>query len=498
MPLNAERYRAEKARANSAPASGATTLEEPGLTAATQSALFEGLNRFTGRHVGTGTIFAPPDTIVARSPITSLEAVNSALRLFNNKNGVVSTMDFNTFFSAPTTGGFVFDPKVYYDRNSATPRYVVVALQKTGDNDTNAANNTSRIRLAISRTPNPTTLASSQWCRYNIEGRRNVGSANESWADYPGLGAGADALLVAVNQFRFPSPRPFTFAIVHAWRKVAAYNNATACPSITRFTFQPSATEDDGTSFTLQPVQHYTSPSSFTGTANPAYLVNNSFSGSNNYHVWRVRNVATSPTMSNTTGRATVSAGVVLATPPDSPQPGTAATLDTGDPRVTQAAGRGNVIHHVNGNRCNFAPSAATESCWLYTRSTVGQAATGNPSAVRNEFRHSGFGSGTFAYWPGVAVNSANNVVTPMQFSSASVFLQGRASYKPLTTGGFTQTFAFAPGTCAQTTTNRTGDYVGAQADPSNTNLWVAAERATTVTGLSGCNWSTRVARITP
>lgn len=493
-PVDPELYRAEKEQASSTPASRGVLAPGPSPTRATQTALFEGLNRLTG---GNGsTIFAPPDTIVGRSPTTTLEAVNSGIRLFNNSNAVIGTMNLNSFFSASTADGFIFDPKVYFDRNAANPRYVVVALQKRGDNDTVATNNLSRIRLAISRSANPTSLAASQWCRYNLEGRRNVGTANESWADYPGLGAGRDALLISVNQFRFTPPRPFTFAIVHAIRKVAAYNNAAACPSLSRFTFQPSATLGDGTTFTLQPAQHYTNPSSFTGTTNPAYLVSNSTS-SNVYSVWRVRNVAGAPTISSTATRANVTNTFTLATPPDARQPGTSFLLDSGDRRVTQTGARGNVLNHVSANACQFTSGTPNESCWLYTRTTVGQNAAGNVSAALNEQRLTGFGDNTFSYWPGVAVNPAGQVTTPVQFSSSATFLSGRALFKNFN-AAYSQTFAFAPGTCAQTNTNRTGDYTGAQADPSSSAMWVAAERATAVAGLSGCNWSTRVARITP
>jgi hypothetical protein len=100
-----------------------------------------------------------------------------------------------------------------------------------------------------------------------------------------------------------------------------------------------------------------------------------------------------------------------------------------------------------------------------------------------------------------VAVNSASQVVTPLQFSSPTApsgFLSGRALFKTSAAVNFSQTFTFAPGTCAQTTTNRTGDYVGAQTQPGSSQMWVAAERATSVPGLSGCNWSTRIARINP
>jgi hypothetical protein len=233
-------YAQEKQAAVNGPApSGPQVAPQPppsgGPVQAAMPTLFDGLDRPQAQN--NGFVFTPPDTIVGKSPNRILEGVNSAVRLFNNSGGIIQTLNLNTFFGAPTTNGLLFDPKIYFDRNAANRRFYVVAVQVAGRGDTSTANDVSRIWVAVSRSPDPANLAAGTWCRYNIEGRRDVGTANVSWADYPQIGAGRDSFSFAMNQFRFANDS-FTFADVRVWDKNVASNNATSCPTVPRFTFR--------------------------------------------------------------------------------------------------------------------------------------------------------------------------------------------------------------------------------------------------------------------
>ncbi|MBW4699050.1 MAG: hypothetical protein KME03_14345 [Aphanocapsa lilacina HA4352-LM1] len=221
----------------------------------------------------------PPDPIGAKSGDTVLEATNSAIALYTESGNLFQSKDLNSFFGAPYAGGslegVLFDPKVYYDRNSANPRYYAVALQTD-------FLRFSTIWLAVSRSPEPVTLEAADWCFYPLEGEYK-----NAWADYPGLGAGADSLVLSANQFTY-SGGLFSYAVVRVLDKLAAANNAAACPSVPVSTFQASDTFDDFNAFTLQPAQHYTSPSSQTGFTNPAYLLSTVYGFSDTYYVWQV------------------------------------------------------------------------------------------------------------------------------------------------------------------------------------------------------------------
>lgn len=486
-PLALSRMKANAARAPASPGAAPAALSavdgpEPLTSDVTVS--FTGLDRITSAN--NGSLFFPPDTIVAKSNTRVLEATNSALRLFTTTGSVLATRDLNTFFGAPTADGLLFDPKVYYDRNATNRRMYVVALQR------NTAAQRAFIWLAVSRASDPATLDAANWCRYAISSVRNAGTTNASWGDYPGLGAGATDLVVTVNNFRFTSG--FTYAIVRTFNKLAAANNATSCPSITWRTYQASGTLGDGAAFTLQPVQHYTSPSSFTNTSNPAYLVSTIFGTDNRYRLWRLANQwsGTGPKFEN----ISVAGSFTYSVQPDANQLGSTLLLDTGDNRMMQVAGIGNALYGAHGTGCNFSGGAA-ESCVRYVRLNPSQAATGTPTVSLNQQLTFGGGSGAFYFWPGIAANTRGDVIVPFHRSSTGSYLSSYWTMKEPAATRFESASANTVGTCPQTISNRTGDYIGAQLDPSDLrSFWVAGERATTLSGT--CQWQTRVQKVVP
>jgi hypothetical protein len=484
-------YRREKAAAVRGPAPmGATALSVPRSAARVPSVplSFNGLDRPSA--VNNGFVFVPPDTIVGKSPTRVLEGVNSAVRLFSNTGGILATSNLNTFFGAATANGLMFDPKVYYDRNATNPRFFVVALQVAGRDNTTTTDDVSRIWVAVSRSPNPASLAATNWCRYNIDGRRNVGTTQVSWSDYPAIGAGRDSFSFAMNQFRF-TDRAFTFAVVQVWNKTTAENNATSCPTVPRFTFQPSATAGDFSRFTIQPAQHYTSPSSFTGTTNPAYYLSTRRGTSTEYRVYRVRNVASgSPTMAQLT-----LTGASYGIPPSSPQPGSTTSVDTGDNRMLQVAGIGNRLQGIFTTVCNFTGGTPNESCTRAPAVTVGQSGTGGLTASLVENTFAGFGDNIFVHHPSVAMNTALQSGATWEFSGSSNFLSSAAMIKNAG-AAWAGVQTYAPGACSQTQ-SRSGDYAGAQTDPSNLNsFWLAGEQSVTISG--SCQWRTRIANLVP
>jgi hypothetical protein len=491
--VDANTYKVLKARAQTNAASQAEAVlesplgPEPLVPAVTTS--FVGLDQANAG----GGFSRPPDTIVGKSNTRVLEAVNSSLRLFTTVGGVLATKTLNTFFSAAVPQGTLADPKVYYDRNAANRRFYVVALQESGTTD---ATGISRIWLAVSRSSDPANLEPANWCRYTIDSKRNAGTAYSSAADYTGLGVGADKLVISTNQFRFTN-RTFTFAIIRVFNKLIAANNAAACPGLPVFTFQPSNVLGDGGIFTLQPAQHYTNPSSFTGTSNPVYLVNSIVGLSNGtsdaYRVWRVRNLAPM-TLQGTT----IAGNFVNSLPPNAPQEGSTILLDTGDTRVTQVAGRGDLISAVHSTGC-VVGGPPTVSCVRHMRFSVGQSAAGTLTAIINEQNVFGYGlvggTGTFIFWPGVAVNNVGQTAIAYHRNRNTAGIRFLSSLVTLRTGAANVApFFITSGTCAQPFT-RTGDYIGAQTDPSDfLSFWLAGERATLVTGT--CKWQTQIIKL--
>ena len=145
-----------------------------------------------------------------------------------------------------------------------------------------------------------------------------------------------------------------------------------------------------------------------------------------------------------------------------------------------------------------YAPGTTNESCAASPRITVGQNGTGGPTAALVENRISGFGENVFAHHPSVALNGMLQAGTSWDRSGASYRL-GAVAVVKYPGGVWTFAGAYAPGTCAYTTTTRTGEYGGAQTDPVNLHsFWLAGEQAVAVSGLTGCNWATRIAQVIP
>lgn len=468
----------------------ADALEAPNPLTHTVTTSFPGLDRPSA--ASGGFSFFPPDTILARGPSHVLEAVNSAVRLFNSSGSTVSTVDLNTFFSYPVDGNgdrILFDPKVFYDRNAANPRFYLIALNAED------ALQQSRIYLAVSRSANPADLSTGNWCRYYINSVRNKKKARKkSWADYPGLGVGPDALVITANQFTFLRSN-FAYAIIRALNKNVLSNNAAGCPTLPKvYTWQPASNMGDGSIFTLQPVQSYTSPSSFTGTTNPAYVLSTVYGTSSVYRVWRIRNIASgSPTLG---GPVNLVGAYTYGIQPDADQAGTTVLLNTGDNRMVSAAGIGNALSGAHGTVCNFTDGTPAESCARYVRITGGQGGAGELTAALSEQITFGGGDGAFYYWPGVAVNLAQQVIVVFQRSSATTYLSAWRTGKNLADLVFETPESIADGACAQTLTARTGDYVGAHTDPAGTAFWVAGERAIPIGG--ACVWQTWIQQLGP
>ena len=283
--------------------------------------------------------------------------------------------------------------------------------------------------------------------------------------------------------------------------KLIAANNAgtdpATCPQLPVSTFQPSGVLGDGGVFSLQPAQQYTSPSSFAGTSNPVYLVNSIFGlsngSSNAYRVWRVRNLA--PMTLQVTGLV---GNFVNSIPPNAPQQGSAVLLDTGDTRVSQVAGRGNLISAVHGTGC-VVGGPPTVSCVRHMRFIVGQSAAGAFTAAIDDQITFGFppvaGTGTFIFWPGVAVNNVGQTAIAYHRNRNHLGTRFLSSFVTLRTGvANSAPFYITSGTCAQSTTS-TAASMGAQTDPSDfMSFWLAGERAIPLTGT--CKWQTQIIKL--
>jgi hypothetical protein len=418
----------------------------------------------------------PSDVNVAKSGFRILQVANSQIRLTNTAGATLAGRTLTDFFGAPDTGYYPFDPRVIFDRaGGANVRFYVVAVQNTP-----GAPNVSTIWLAVSRSANPDNLDAASWCLYAINGLRNAGTADESFPDFPGLGAGSDALLISTNQFRF-SNNSFTYAILRAINKATLANNATACPTLTTRVYQPAATIGDLDTFDIQPAVHSTAPSSFTGTTNPAYAV--SASGKvvgSFYRVYRVRNVASgSPTLTT----VTVNASSSYALPPDATQSGGGTTykLETGDARILKVAAVGDSLWASQTTECAIGASP-NEACARILRINVGQNSSGTMTGTLAQQITFGGDLNNFYFMPVVAANDAQRTAVAFLWSSSGRFLTSAWTAKNASSTIYEAATKLTDGTCLRaesTAPIRVGDYAGAQVNPNDgTSFWITAEDA--------------------
>jgi hypothetical protein len=501
-PANSPEYLEFKRQATTDPRVQAAdqALEPFGPTAETAARVtrsFRGIDFFeAGVFRGDEAVFAvPPDPNVAASSTRVVHVVNLAIRMFTRDGRVLQTLDLNDFFGAPVGENFeriLFDPKVIYDANGPRDRFYVVALETTAGTPLPRR---SIIHLAVSRSANPGNLNPANWCFYRINGRRNAGTELDSWADYPSLGAGADALVINTNQFTFQDFF-FTFSVVRAIRKLPLSDNAESCPSPRLFTFQGSNEPGDIAAFTLQPAQHLTNPSSFSGTTNPVYLTNTIYAFTTTYRVWRLRNVSTSPSLSVRNVEGNFEYGI----PPLIPQRNDFGFLDAGDHRMLEAAGVGNALWSTHATVCRF-PGSVIVSCARVLRIRVGQSPTGRLQAAITQ--QSTFGNpNEFLFWPGLAVNRDETVAVPFHFVSASRTDNNLSTWwvvKHRSETAFRPLRPLTTGRCQQLIF-RTGDYSGAETDPVDLrSFWLSGERAANIPEFGGdCFWVTRIIRVTP
>jgi len=417
----------------------------------------------------------PSDVNVAKSGFRILQVANSQIKLFNTSGVTLAGRTLTDFFGAPDNGYYPFDPRVIFDRTGPNVRFYVVTIQNTP-----GAPNVATIWLAVSRSANPDTLDAASWCLYGINGIRNAGTGDESYPDFPGLGAGSDALLISTNQFRF-SNSTFTYSILRAINKATLSNNATTCPTLTTRVYQPATTIGDLDTFDIQPAVHSTAPSSFTGTTNPAYAVSASAKVvSSIYRVFRVRNVASgSPTLTT----VTVNASSSYALPPDATQSGGGSTykLETGDARILKVAAVGDALWASQTTECAIGASPS-EACARILRINVGQNTSGTMTATLAQQITFGGGENEFYFMPAIAVNDAQRTVVAFLWSSSGRFLASAWTVKNASSTIYEAATSLNDGGCLRaesTTPIRVGDYAGAQANPNDgTSFWITAENA--------------------
>lgn len=433
--------------------------------------------QFNGLNMSQSGGWIPPDTTLAAGPEHILQGVNVAFRLSTKANTGVITQAGEDHFG---TGDTLFDPKVIYDPLSG--RFFMVIM----DFDEGAGR--SRVYLSVSRSSTPASLTSADWCSYFFNAKKNG-----AWADYPGLGASADWLAVSTNNFGLDD---FGFSSAWLWvmDKAKLVDNAAACPGNKVFAFKVAKDGSGKTAFTLQPAQHLDDSARAIGELH--VVASQPFGFADQYGWWTVSaNTGGKPKVK---GRMIDSAGYAF--PPDAQQKGGSKDLDTIGSRVMQQVVivDGNLwLAHASG--CAFSGVEGTFSCIRVARIPVGADVT--------DFEDLFGVPGSYLWVPGIAVAGNGDAVVTFQMSGDTLRLStglaglpgGAARFGPLMSldDQFDTVKAVFKGKCPTELGGdpaRTGDYIGAAADPATDDVWISGEFGAKLSGT--CAWATKIGRV--
>jgi hypothetical protein len=418
----------------------------------------------------------PSDSTGAVGTTRYVETVNSRVRIYDKNLNTLSTDTLGNFWSAGAAN--VFDPQVIWD--PTTKRFYY-----TGDIVVSGTDN--RLAYGFSKTASPSN-ATTDWCHYNV-------SYGSDFPDYPKLGDSKFFAIIGVNVFTGNS---YTGSDIVAIGKPPA---GTTCPDPTSFPFGIGADIKLGGNAAFTPV-----PANEIDTNAVGYVVSEGPFTTNTAigHFTVKRNSTTGDPIIQTAGTSVTVPSYSV--PSNAPQKASAALIDTGDARPTQAVAA--IDPRLGGlqiwTQHTVAGGAGARVRW-YEINAAG-ATVSQTGLVQSSSLHV-FNGGIS---PDRVVNGAtkafgSNMVMTVNTSSSTTFpaigmvgKRGANSVSPRVTvktspGPIVDFVCPGSGTC------RWGDYAAATPDPSAsisaptgivwlTNQYTADGR---ITGTSSVSWRT-------
>ncbi len=426
----------------------------------------------------------PPDTHIAVGPNAGangrvVEVTNGGAQIWN-KNGVVvaGPTPLGNMFPVQC-GGIMFDPKVLYDQHSG--RFFIVALDGTTPN-------CSFIHIAVSTNSTPNNLGNN-WTFLRGSGVKMIGVRN-TWADYPGIGADANALFVTTNQF--DNTGTFRGTNIRVFSKSAVNGLLAGFYAFVDITYNSAVTNGV---FSIQPAHVY------GATDNGGfYLINRV--GQAVYRLYKVTGQPGAPVArTNTFAWA---AGAMW--PPwdwgadqcIKPAP----DLDTLADRVQNAVYRsGHLWCCLTSDPDN---DGQTEVVWQQIKTNSWPNA--NPAVAQSGFINGQAGSDVWTYVPSINVNAAG--AAAICYTESSPNICPNMSYVMRAAKDAPNTFqapviarnSNPPGwydSFVARDPDRWGDYSATVVDPTDDCFWIAHEFSNT-SAVAASTWGTFIASFCP
>jgi hypothetical protein len=406
--------------------------------------------------------YVPPDTVGSVGPTQVLVCSNGIIKVFS-KAGALGGLSTSTdnFFSSVRNGSSTSDPQVKYDRLSG--RWIVTII--------NVASHSNRVLIAVSSGSTITNQSSFTFYFFQQDTVAPAGNTG-NFADYPKVGADANAIVIGCNMFTSSSG---SYVGTTAWvvRKSSVLSGgpifATAFRGLASGTgagpFAPSGVDNDDSAATF---------SYIVGVDNASFglLV-----------LRRITNPGGSPTISGNLN-VTVPSTVL---PQSQPSAG-GASLDALDDRLfacqihrNRASGVTSLwtAHNIEVNSSGVASTSGNRngSRWyqvdnLGTTPTLTQSGTLFDPAASNPR----------GYWiPSLAMSGQGHVVLGTSYANATVdhagvATSGRLAGDPLGTVQ-AATLAVVSSTAYNVSPARWGDYSAVMVDPTDDQtMWAFGE----------------------
>ncbi|MCH9028532.1 MAG: T9SS type A sorting domain-containing protein [Bacteroidetes bacterium] len=450
---------------------------------------FDGFG-FDDNSILNGSLFIPPDPSGVGGLDRVIAVVNTMIECRDTTGTLLWQDDLSDFFTSLTPTTFTFDPKVIYDQYEN--RFVVVDLEQFDAGANPDSGNISRIFLAVSKTSTPATATSADWYFHAINSEESIGGL-DYWADYPGFAIDEEAVYVTANMFEH-APLSGGGA-TRLWiidKGTAGGFYGGGATSVTGGWDFPGLT--GGFAGTHQPAHVFGATGVATGVG--TFLVKydgltlGGPGGTEAIQVIRVNDPLGTPSF---TGPEFVSMGDIedvggpFGFPPlvDAPQSGSSTGIEVNDRRTLHAVWRNNSLWMTTTITPNSGSDIGqTTAHWVQLNTTtLGSTTLTDQGNVGGE----DIASGTFTFFPSIAVNINEDVIIGFSASASTIFpgayYAGRFVGDPAGTVNPSVVVRAGLDTYVRifSERNRWGDYTGASVDPNDDkSFWVFNEYALT------------------
>ena len=446
---------------------------------------------------GTDQQTAPPDTDIAVGPASVVETVNNSIFVFQRNGTLTATADVGQFVGSPA-GWAVTDPRVVYDPRSGRFFFTVLNYDPSG-----CGPNASVVVLLVTNTVDPTGA----WSGLKLHEQNALDTG-----DQPGLGLSDNLIAVSSNDFTC-SNGAWDGSEVDMVQKSDLVNHTIGTSSVmyyNRGPFAPQPVKSLGPTTTQYVVYNNSDPP--FGTPPGPSLGVFTFTGTPEQHTMPQTPPETDVPMSPTSVDPTTFS--VVSAPQNTNANPTAPPLQTDDDRFLTAVWENNHIWASGNTNCTPSGDTTTRACLKYADASADSAGHVSNGSLLHDVTIGV--SGSYLYYPAVAMDGGGNMITVFDQSSASAYESivvagmnvgaGGTSLTGFTTLHTSSTYyaystSCPPAGSAPNLGCRWGDYSGAAQDPSHPNdVWVASEDKDA--NNSGCPdthtcWDTFIGRYT-